>query len=211
MAKRCAFCYSGEEDRTPVEGWIEVHQRYMDHQPHPDRLDGLIECDRTVFEDETWFAVMEREPLAEGHVRLICKHHLTDLGQLRGPTDAEVDQTDIDAVRANLIDDLIIAHDVVLSYDDRVEDVVIISGTEEGAHLYFDIVPRYRFQHGTLHALGETSAIFQDISLPEKRHFWESHIEDFRETGGRLREAAGKVIRGRPGRRRAGLVAGDEQ
>ena len=101
-------------------GWIEAIQGYLDQQPQPDKVDGLIPCDRRVFEDDAFFCVVAREPLAEGHVRLICKYHLTDLGQLRGITSDDVDNIPLDTVRSSLLDDLIIAHDVVRGYDRRV-------------------------------------------------------------------------------------------
>jgi hypothetical protein len=193
-----------------VEGWVKTVQGHLDYQPHPDRIDGLIECDRRVFEDDAWFCVVEREPLAEGHVRLICKLHVTGLHQLRGPSGTDLDTSQVEAVRSNLIDDLIIAHDVVMGYDPRIVDAIVVSGTAPDHHLYFDIVPVYRFDHGNLHSLGEASAHYEDISLQEKRIYWKQQQEDFSQMASRLREVASKVIRARPGRRRAGLTADEK-
>lgn len=190
--------------------WIEAIQGYLDQQPQPDKVDGLIPCDRRVFEDDAFFCVVANEPLAEGHVRVICKHHLTDIGQLRGITSDDVDGAAVDAVRKNLLDDLIIAHDVVRGYDRRVTHAVILSGTSPDLHMYADFVPVYRFDHGTLHTLGERAAVIKDQTLEEKRARWKRQTDDFAETAQRLREVAGRVIHSRPGRRRSGLIIGDE-
>jgi hypothetical protein len=183
---------------------------HLDQQPHPDRVDGLIPCDRRVFEDDAFFCVVAPEPLAEGHVRLICRHHLIDLGQLRGITSEDVDGAAVDTVRSNLLDDLIIAHDVVRGYDERVTHAVMMAGTTKGVHMYADVIPVYRFDHGTLPTLGERAAGWEDMTLDEKRARWTRQVDDFAETAQRLREVAGRVIRSRPGRRRSGLLAGDE-
>ncbi len=193
-----------------MEGWIEAIQGYLDKQPQPDKVDGLIPCDRRVFEDDAFFCVVANEPLAEGHVRLICKYHLTDLGQLRGITSDDVDGAAVDVVRKNLLDDLIIAHEVVRGYDRRVTHAAIVSGTSPGLHMYADFVPVYRFDHGTLHTLGEMAAVQEDLTLEEKRVRWRRQADDFAETAQRLREVAGRVIHSRPGRRRSGLIIGDE-
>lgn len=210
MQPRCSFCQWSPSSPHPYEGWIEVIQGHLDHQPHPDRLVGLIPCDRRVFEDESWFAVVSREPLAEGHVRLICRHHIRDLSALRGYSEDNMDPGVIEAARSTLLDDLIIAHDVVLGYDKRIEDAVILSGHAPDRHLSFDIVPVYRFDHGTLHTLGEAQAVYGDMSLPDKRKRWEARVADFSETARNLREVANRVIRSRPGRRRAGLFVEKE-
>ena len=191
-------------------GWIEAIQGFLDQQPHPDRVDGLIPCDRRVFEDDAFFGVVASEPLAEGHIRLVCKHHLTDIGQLRGITSEDVDGAAVDAVRKDLLDSLIIAHDVVRGYDPRVTHAIILSGTARNLHMYADIVPVYRFDHGTLPTMGERAAGWEDMDLQDKRALWKRQVDDFAETAQRLREVAGRVIRSRPGRRRTGLVAGDE-
>lgn len=209
MMDRCSFCYWTPGLPLPVEGWVESIQLFMDRQPHPTRVDGLIPCDLRVFEDDMWFCVVEREPLAEGHVRLVCRNHLTDLGQLRGPSDA-VEAGVVEATRSTLMDDLIIAHDVVRAYDPRIVDVMVLGGAMPDAHMFFDLVPVYRFDHGTLSTLGEIASGWEDMNPAEKRKRWEAHIQDYEEMAQRLREAAGRVIRTRPGRRRAGLLAGDE-
>ncbi len=210
MTERCDLCYWTPRDPRPTPGWIEAIQLYLDRQPHPDRVDGLIPCDRRVFEDDAFFCVVEREPLAEGHVRIICKHHLTDLGQLRGITSDDVDGAAVETVRNNLLDNLIIANDVVRGYDPRVTHAVMLSGTTPNLHMYADVVPVYRFEHGSLQTLGERAAGLLDLSLEEKRRRWQRLSDDFAETAERLREVAGRVIRSRPGRRRAGLLVGDE-
>ncbi len=211
MTPKCAFCYRTEGSKAPVKGWVEAIQANLDYQPHPGRVDGIIECDRRVFEDDGWFCVVEREPLAEGHVRLYCKHHVANLSELRGGASGdELDSSEVDAARSNLLDDLQIAHDAVMAYDERVVGTVVLAGTVPGSHLHFDIVPLYRFEQPSLHALGDRSAHWDDIPLPEKRRYWTEHLRDFEEAASRLREAAGSVIRARPGRRRAGLLANNE-
>ena len=210
MQPRCGFCQWSPSSPNPYEGWIEVIQGYLNHQPHPDRLVGLIPCDRRVFEDESWFCVVSREPLAEGHVRLICRHHVRDLSSLRGYSEDNLDPGVIEAARSTLLDDLIIAHDVVLGYDKRIEDAVILSGLNQEHHLYFAIVPVSRFDQGTLHTLGEARAVYEDMSLPKKRRRWEARVADFSETARCLREVTTRVIRSRPGRRRAGLIVEKE-
>ena len=210
MKERCGLCHWTPATQAPLEGWIGIIQGYLDHQPHPDRVVGLIPCDRKVFEDESWFCVVAREPFAEGHIRLVCRDHISDLSQLRGYSDHNVDQSVLEAARSTLLDDLIIAHDVALGYDSRVTDAVVLQRSTRHRHLFFDIVPVYRFDHGSLQILGEASAMFKDMSLPDKRKYWKARVGDFVETSQRLRDVAGRVIRSRPGRRRAGLVAGDE-
>ena len=210
MTYKCSFCYWEPKHPFPAEGWIEATQLFLDQQPHPGRVSGLIPCDRRVFEDDAFFCVVSREPLAEGHVRLYCKHHLTDLGQLRGITSEDVDGAAVDSVRSNLLDDLIIANEVVKGYDPRITHAIMLSGTEKDGHMYADVVPVYRFDHGTLQTLGERAGIMEDMSLEDRRTRWKRQAEDFAETAQRLREEAGRVIRSRPGRRRAGLVVGDE-
>jgi hypothetical protein len=76
--------------------------------------------------------------------------------------------------------------------------------------MYADVVPIYRFDPGTLPILGERAAGWEDISLEDKRARWKRQADDFSETAQRLREVAVRVIRGRPGRRRAGLRVGAE-
>ncbi|NOQ53243.1 MAG: hypothetical protein GQ558_01410 [Thermoplasmata archaeon] len=210
MPSPCGFCHWSSSSPHPYERWIEVIQGHLDHQPHPDRLVGLIPCDRRVFEDESWFCVVSREPLAEAHVMLISRHHVRDLSALRGYSEDNLEPGVIEAARSTLLDDLIIAHDVVLGYDKRVESAVVLSGLKTDHHLYFDIVPVYRFDHGNLHTLGETQAVYEDMSLPDKRKRWETRVPDFSETSRRLRDEANRVIRSRPGRRRAGLVVEKE-
>ena len=210
MQSRCGFCQSSPKSPTPYEGWIDVIQGHLDHQPHPDRLVGLIPCDRRVFEDESWFCVVSREPLAEGHVRLICRNHVKNLSALRGYSEDNLEPGVIEAARSTLLDDLIIAHDVVLGYDKRIDDAVILSTVSREHHLNFDIVPVYRFDHGNLHSLGEAQAVYEDMSLPDKRKRWEARVADFSETAQRLREVATHVIRSRPGRRRTGLIVEKE-
>ena len=210
MTQRCGLCHWSAGSPYPIPGWVESIQGFLDNQPHPDKVIGVIPCDRRVFEDESWFCVVCREPLAEGHVRLICRYHLADLSSLRGYSEDALDQAQVEAARNTLLDDLIIASDTVMGYDKRVARVVVLSDTSTDEHLYFDVIPVYRFDHVSLQSMGETRAMFTDMSLPEKRRYWEVRVKDFEETAQRLRDEAERVLRSRPGRRRAGLIVDNE-
>jgi hypothetical protein len=211
MTYRCGFCFWTARYPQPMEGWVEAIQGYLDQQPQPDKVDGLIPCDRRVFEDDAFFCVVASEPLAEGHIRLICKYHLAEIGQLRSIGSDDLGGAPVDTMRSNLLDDLIIANDVASNYDERVTHAVILSGTSPDLHIYADFVPVYRFEHGTLHTLGERAAVLEDMTLEEKRARWRRQVDDFAETAQRLRDVAKRVIRSRPGRRRAGLIIGDKE
>lgn len=210
MTSYCSFCFYDDEGRNPLAGWIEVMQTHLDRQPHPDHIDGLIPCDRLVFEDDGWFAVVDREPIAEGHLKLVCKEHIADLTDLRGTTGEGTDQEVLDAARSNLLDDLIIASEVVKGFDPRVTDVLVIGSSAPGGHLHFDVIPRYRFDHEGLHGIGELASMYEDIPLAEKRRFWESRRRHFAEIAKRQREVALDILSTRPGRRRVGLRVGGE-
>jgi diadenosine tetraphosphate (Ap4A) HIT family hydrolase len=209
MTFRCSFCFYDDETRGSVKGWIEVMGTHLDRQPHPDHIDGLIPCDRLVFEDEGWFAVVDREPVAEGQLKLICKEHIMSLTDLRGTTQEGVDQQVVDSARTNLLDDLIIATEVVKGFDPRVRDVLVIGGAT-GGHLHFDVIPRYRFDHEGLFGLEELSSMYEDIPLAEKRRFWEARKRHFAEITKQQREVAMDILSSRPGRRRVGLRVGGE-
>ena len=211
MAPRCGFCYWSEESKTPLEGWQQAMQGFLDRQPHPGRIDGLIPCDLLVFEDDSWFALVEREPIAEGHLRLVCKEHIRDLAALRGPSPDGPDPALIDAARATLLDDLIIASEVVKTFDRRVRDVVIITAPEESTHLHFDLIPRFRLDHEGWRSLSDIKLIYDDLALADKRRLWEENRRGFADVARKQREAAAAVIGSRPGRRRAGLRSGDER
>ncbi|MCK4969309.1 MAG: hypothetical protein KAS77_02235, partial [Thermoplasmata archaeon] len=70
--------------------------------------------------------------------------------------------------------------------------------------------PVYRFDHGTIHILGEAQAVYEDMYLQDKRKRWEARVADFSETAHSLRDEATRVIRSRPGRRRTGLIVEKE-
>ncbi len=210
MTFRCSFCFYDDETRTSLPGWIEVMQTHLDRQPHPDHIDGLIPCERLVFEDEGWFAVVEREPVAEGHLKLVCKEHVMGLTDLRGPSQDDADPRVLDSARTNLMDDLVIASEVVKGFDPRVRDVLVIGGATSGGHLHFDVIPRYRFDHEGLFGLGELTSMYEDIPLAEKRRFWEARRRHFAEITKQQREVALDILGSRPGRRRVGLRVGSE-
>ena len=77
-------------------------------------------------------------------------------------------------------------------------------------HLNFDVIPRYRFDHGDLSVVGAHASQYEDIPLAEKRRFWDANRHHFAETAQRQREAAMAVLSSRPGRRRTGLTVGGE-
>jgi diadenosine tetraphosphate (Ap4A) HIT family hydrolase len=191
MSSRCSFCYWTDATKAPLEGWVGAMKGFLDRQPHPSRIDGIIPCDLGVFEDDSWFAVVEREPLAEGHLRLVCKQHVRDL--------------------TDLLDDLIIASEVVKGFDRRVRDVVVLSATEGSSHLHFDVVPRYRFDHEGLRTICDTRSHYEDLSLAEKRRYWEENRHAFEDIAAKQRAVAAQVIGSRPGRKRAGLCVGEGQ
>ena len=41
-----------------------------------------VPCNRGILEDGTWFLVVDRDPIAEGHCKLICKEHVSDMLEL---------------------------------------------------------------------------------------------------------------------------------
>ena len=211
MTARCSFCYWTAATKAPLEGWVAAMKGFLDRQPHPTRIDGLIPCELGVFDDESWFAVVEREPLAEGHLRLVCKRHVRDLTDLRGTVPGGLDPKVVDELRATLLDDLIIASEVVRGFDRRVRDVVVLSATEASSHLHFDVVPRYRFDHEGLRTICDTRSHYEDLSLNEKRRYWEENRHAFEDIAARQRAIAAQVIGSRPGRKRTGLCVGEEQ
>jgi len=211
MTSRCSFCYWTAATKAPLEGWVAAMKGFLDRQPHPNRIDGLIPCDLGVFEDDSWFAILEREPLAEGHLRLVCKHHVRDLAELRGSIPGGLDPKVVDEVRATLLDNLIIATEVVKGFDRRVREAVVLSATEGTSHLHFDVVPRFRFDHEGLRTICDTRSHYEDLSLAEKRRYWEENRRAFEDIAQRQRAVAAQVIGSRPGRKRSGLCVGEEQ
>lgn len=210
MPSKCSFCYWDEATRTPVAGWMEAMQGFLERQPHPNRIDGLIPCDLLVFEDDGWFAIVEREPIAEGHIRLVCKEHVPDLSALRATTPGGPNPSVLDALRSTLMDDLTIAVEVAKGFDRRVRDVAVVCAPESTNHLHFDVVPRYRFDHEGIRGLCDIKSQYEDLSPAEKRRLWEENRRAFEDIAHRQRETASSIIGSRPGRRRAGLRVGGE-
>jgi len=73
----CGFCHTTSMG-MPTSGWIEVMQSNVE-SPSMEGKGETIRCRRGVLEDGAWFLVVDRDPLAEGHCKLICKEHVQDM------------------------------------------------------------------------------------------------------------------------------------
>jgi diadenosine tetraphosphate (Ap4A) HIT family hydrolase len=166
--------------------------------PTPDGKGETISCNRGVLEDGVWFLVVDRDPIAEGHCKLVCKEHIHDMMEL-----AEWSHRDqrMAQVRDTLARDLMLAIEVMMSLDPRVVDVAVFSGMEHGAHLHFDLVPRYRMDLPGLRPIASSKAYYDDLSLTRKRKLWKARREHLEEVAGNLRGVAHRVLasRGVPG------------
>jgi Mn-dependent DtxR family transcriptional regulator/diadenosine tetraphosphate (Ap4A) HIT family hydrolase len=192
----CGFCHSTSMG-TPEPGWIEAMQTHLE-SPTPDGKGETISCNRGVLEDGVWFLVVDRDPIAEGHCKLVCKEHIHDMMEL-----AEWSHRDqrMAQVRDTLARDLMLAIEVMMSLDPRVVDVAVFSGMEHGAHLHFDLVPRYRMDLPGLRPIASSKAYYDDLSLTRKRKLWKARREHLEEVAGNLRGVAHRVLasRGVPG------------
>jgi Mn-dependent DtxR family transcriptional regulator/diadenosine tetraphosphate (Ap4A) HIT family hydrolase len=192
----CGFCQSTPMG-TPSPGWIEGMQTHLE-SPTPDGKGETIACNRGVWEDGVWFLVVDRDPIAEGHCKLVCKEHVHDMMEL-----AEWSHRDqrMAQVRDTLARDLMLSIEVMMSLDPRIVDVAVFSGMEHGAHLHFDLIPRYRMDLPGLRPIASSKAYYDDLSLSRKRKLWKARGEHLEEVAGNLRSAAHKVLasRGVPG------------
>lgn len=187
----CGFCRA--TSRSPAhQGWVRLMQTYLEGQPDPQSKSPAIACSRGVFEDAHWFLIVERDPLAEGHSKLICKEHIVDLIELDEWASRDAKMA---AVREALGRDLPLAAEVVASQDPRIVDVTVVAGLEHGVHLCFDLIPRYRLDLPGVRPLASIRSHYDDLSLVRKRKLWEARREHLQEVAGRLREAAVTVLR----------------
>ncbi len=193
-SETCGFCHATAHN-PPIEGWIAGMQANLESSPDEASRIEPIGCNRGVMEDSSWFLVVERDPLAEGHCKLVCKEHVWDLVELGRW--ALRDQA-LAQVRDSLARDLILAVDVIMGLDPHIEDVIVLSGLEHGAHLHFDLVPRYRMDLPGLRPLASSRAHYDDLSLVRKRRLWLTRREHLEDVANRLRSVARKVI-GRAG------------
>ena len=99
--------------------------------------------------------------------------------------------------------DLMLAVEVISALDDRIVDVLVISGLEQGSHLHFDLIPKYRMDLPGMRPLASSKAYYDDLSLSRKRKLWQGRREHLEEVADKLRTAARRVIvtKGIPGLR----------
>jgi Mn-dependent DtxR family transcriptional regulator/diadenosine tetraphosphate (Ap4A) HIT family hydrolase len=186
----CGFCRAGTHS-PPVEGWVSAMITTLESPLDENSKVKAIPCKRGIMEDASWFLVVDRNPLAEGHCKLVCKEHVWDLVEL-GEW-AIRDQT-LAMVRDTLARDLTLAVEVIMAMDPRIVDVVVLSGSEHGSHLHFDLIPRYRMDLPGLRPLASARAFYDDLSLVRKRRLWETRREHLEDVGDRLRKAARTII-----------------
>lgn len=198
----CGFCQASERDQ-PHPDWVKTLQTHLEAPNGESTKVKPIPCQRGVFEDSAWFLVLDRNPLAEGHCKLICKEHIDDMLEL-----AEWSQRDqrLAHVRDSMARDLLLAVEVVASLDDRIVDVMVVSGLEQQAHLHFDLIPKYRMDLPGMRPLASSKAYYDDLSLSKKRKLWKSRREHLEEVAGNLRDSARHVLatKGGPGLRVSG-------
>lgn len=190
----CGFCRatSGQGAR---EGWVRLLQTHLEGQPDPSTKAAAIPCSRGVVEDAHWFLIVERDPLAEGHCKLISKEHVADLVELG---ELALRDPRLASARDALARDLPLATEVVSSLDPRIVDVMLLSGLEHGVHLCFDLVPRYRMDLPGIRSLASVRSHYDDLSLARKRRLWEERRDHMQEVATRLREAAARILRSHP-------------
>jgi len=192
----CGFCQATSL-RPASSGWI-TEMQYSLESPGPDGKGETIPCDRGVFEDGAWFLVVDRNPLAEGHCKMVCKEHVHDLIEL-----AEWSNRDqkLAHVRDSMSRDILLAVEVVSSLDPRIVDVMVLTGLEHGGHLHFDLVPRYRMDLPGLRPVSSTRSYYDDLSLSKKRRLWKARREHLQEVAQKLRGVArvNPTLRGTPG------------
>jgi diadenosine tetraphosphate (Ap4A) HIT family hydrolase len=153
-----------------------------------------VPCHRGVMEDGAWFLVVERDPIAEGHCKLVCKEHVLDMMDL-----AEWSHRDqrMAHVRDTMARGLMMAIEVISALDPRIVDVVVFSGMEHGSHLHFDLVPRYRMDLPGLRPVASSRAYYDDLSLSRKRKLWKARRAHLQEVAGQLRGIAKRMLASR--------------
>jgi len=197
----CGFCHTSSMGMQ-APGWIEAMQSNVE-TPNMEGRGETIPCRRGVLEDGAWFLVVDRDPLAEGHCKLVSKEHVHDMLDLADW--AHRDQK-MAHVRDTMARDLMLAIEIISSLDDRIVDVSVFSGVEHGAHLHFDLIPRYRMDLPGLRPIASSKAYYDDLSLSRKRKLWKARKGHLEEVAGKLRDRAHRVLaaRGVPGVRVTG-------
>jgi Mn-dependent DtxR family transcriptional regulator/diadenosine tetraphosphate (Ap4A) HIT family hydrolase len=188
----CGFCQTTSMG-TPEAGWIEAMQGNLE-TPMAGGRGETVTCNRGVLEDGAWFLVLDRDPISEGHCKLVCKEHVLDIVEL---ADWSHRDQKLAHVRDTLARDLMLSIEVISSLDPRIVDVVVFSGMEHGSHLHFDLVPRYRMDLPGLRPIASSRAYYDDMSLSRKRKLWKARRQHLEEVAGQLREAATRVLASR--------------
>ncbi len=185
----CGFCQTTSMG-TPEPGWIEAMQGHLE-TPTVGGRGETITCNRGILEDGAWFLVVDRDPIAEGHCKLICKEHVHDMLEL---ADWSHRDQKLAHVRDTLARDLMLAIEVISSLDPRIVDVAVFSGMEHGSHLHFDLVPRYRMDLPGLRPIASSRSYYDDLSLSRKRRLWKTRRHHLEEVAGQLRKAAQGIL-----------------
>jgi len=169
---------------------ISMQANLEDREGESSKVDP-IPCLRGVMEDASWFLVVDRNPLAEGHCKLICKEHVSDLLDL-----SEWSNTDqrLAQIRDFMTRDLMLAVSIISKLDDRIIDVLVMTGLEHGSHLHFELIPRYRMDLPGLRPIAAAKSHYDDLSLTRKRKLWQSRSGHLEEVAERLRTIARAAI-----------------
>jgi Mn-dependent DtxR family transcriptional regulator/diadenosine tetraphosphate (Ap4A) HIT family hydrolase len=186
----CGFCHA-DASSLPRLGWVVGLQSHLESPLAEGSSEKPMVCRRGIIEDASWFLVLERNPLAEGHCKLICKEHVWDLLEL-GEW-ANRDQR-IAAVRDSMSRALVQSVEVIMALDPRIVDVMIVSGLEHGSHLHLDLIPRYRMDLPGLRPLASSRAFYDDLSLVRKRRLWETRRRHLEEVANKLRSVSSRVL-----------------
>ncbi len=186
----CGLCRADAKS-APRPGWIASMQNYLENPDVEGTRGEPLPCRRGIIEDVAWFLVVDRNPLAEGHCKLVCKEHVTDILELAEW--ANRDQR-LAQVRDSMSRSIMLSVEVISQLDERIVDVLVISGQEVGAHLHFDLIPRYRMDVPGLRPIAAAKGHYDDLSLSRKRRLWQSRKEHLEEVTDRLRSVARRVI-----------------
>jgi Mn-dependent DtxR family transcriptional regulator/diadenosine tetraphosphate (Ap4A) HIT family hydrolase len=189
----CGFCRATAKS-GPRPGWVRTMQTHLEFSTDPAAKGESTPCSRGVFEDASWFLTVDRDPLAEGHCKLVCKEHVADLMELAEWAGRD---TRMAAVRDTMARDLMLASEVIYAIDPRIVEVSVLTGVDHGVHLCFDLVPRYRMDLPGIRPLASARSHYDDLSLARKRRLWEVRREHMQEIAAALRGAATRVIRAR--------------
>jgi Mn-dependent DtxR family transcriptional regulator/diadenosine tetraphosphate (Ap4A) HIT family hydrolase len=185
----CGFCQTTAMG-TPEPGWIEAMQNNLE-TPTATGKGETVPCSRGVLEDGAWFLVVERDPISEGHCKLVCKEHVIDMLDLSEWSHRDQQMAH---VRDTMARGLMLAIEVISGLDPRIVDVAVFSGMEHGSHLHFDLVPRYRMDLPGLRPIAASRAYYDDLSLTRKRKLWKTRRDHLQEVAVKLREVANRVL-----------------